>query len=374
MLCMQNLSYVRINTIIDCMQLFFELLKVALGARLCLSNVPTEEEWSEAYDMASKQAVVGMMISGIEKLPSEQKPSQEILLQWIGEVMQIESQNKQLDYAAEHLTRIFKTGGFRSCVLKGQGIARLYPQPERRQSGDIDLWVEGGRDKVLKYLKQNLLGTGQVVIHHVDAYLIEGVQSEIHFKPVFACNPILHHRLQKFFKKNADAQFLNSDGKLGFSYPTLSFNAVYILAHIYMHFLYEGIGLRQIVDYFYVINHLSEKEREQARIDIKAVGLNKIAGAVTYVLETVCGMDHGLAITKPDEKRGKVLLDEIIKSGNFGKYDEELENRDEDNLIRFNLVALKRQLRFLRYYPMDVISIPLFKIGHWFWRKYNGYL
>ncbi len=374
MLCMQNLSYVRINTIIDCMQLFFELLQVALGARLCLSNVPTEEEWSEAYDMASKQAVVGMMISGIEKLPSEQKPSQEILLQWIGEVMQIERQNKQLDYAAEHLTRIFKTGGFRSCVLKGQGIARLYPQPERRQSGDIDLWVEGGRDKVLKYLKQNLLGTGQVVIHHVDAYIIEGVQSEIHFKPVFACNPILHHRLQKFFKKNADSQFSNYDEKLGFSYPTLRFNAVYILAHIYMHFLYEGIGLRQIVDYYYVLKNLDDEGKRQAASDIKKVGLLKFAGAVMFVLQKVCGMDDNSMVTKPDDKRGTLLLDEIMVGGNFGKYDDRLKSRDEKNLVLFNLVSLRRQLRFLRYYPMDIISIPFFKVWHWCWRKCKGYL
>lgn len=356
------------------MHIFFELLQVALGTRKSLTQVPTKKEWAEVLVMASKQAVVGMIVSGIELLPPELKPSQEILLQWIGKGIMIETQNKQLDSAAEQLTRIFKVGGLRSCVLKGQGIARLYPQPERRQSGDIDLWVEGGRKKVLGFLKDNYLETGQVVIHHVDAHILDGVESEIHFMPVYACNPFLHHRLQTFFIQHANEQFANFDKMMGFAYPTLRFNAVYILSHIYMHFLYEGIGLRQFVDYFYVLKHLSEEERIQAKIDVNAVGLSKFAGAVMYVLETVCGMENSMAIAINDEKRGMVLLDEIMKSGNFGKYDKDLENRSEDDLIGFNMVALKRQLRFVRYYPLDIISIPFFKVGHWIWRKFNGYL
>ena len=70
-------------------------------------------------------------------------------------------------------------------------------------------------------------------------------------------------------------------------------------------------------------------------------------------------------VTKLDEERGKLLLNEIMVSGNFGKFDESLKDGDEDNLIAFNLVALKRQLRFLRYYPFDIITIPFFKIWHW---------
>ena len=104
------------------------------------------------------------------------------------------------------------------------------------------------------------------------------------------------------------------------------------------------------------------------------MGLLKFAGAVMFVLQRVCGMDDNSLLTKPDDKRGELLLNEIMLSGNFGKYDDRLKNRKEENLIRFNLVALKRQLRFLKYYPMDIISIPFFKVWHWCWRKRKGYL
>lgn len=359
------------------MGLFVELVRVALGTRPSLSTVPSIEDWQNAYLLAEKHALVGLLFSAIEKLNEQDKtymPPTPLLYQWMGETLQIENRNVKVNYAAEQLTSIVKDGGLRSCVLKGQGIARLYPKPERRQSGDIDLWVEGGREKVLKFLKNGCLGTGHVVIHHVDARIIDGVDTEIHFLPVYACNPILHHKLQKFFRRYSDVQFSNYDKELGFSYPTLSFNAVYILAHIYMHFLYEGIGLRQIIDYYYVLKNLGEDERKQSATDIKEAGLKKFAGAAMYVLKQVCGMDETLFVAELDNRRGTLLLEEIMRSGNFGKYDDRLSGRDENNLISFNLVALKRQMSFFRFYPMDILSIPFFKIWHWCWRLWKGYL
>ena len=359
------------------MDFFVELIQIALGIRSSLSTVPLEDDWQKAYRLAEKQALMGLLFSAIEKLNEKDKtamPPMSLFYQWTGLVLNTETQNKRLNEAAEHLTRIFKNGGLRCCVLKGQGIARLYPQPLRRQPGDIDLWVEGGRERVLKFLKENFFGLGKVVIHHVDARIIDGVETEIHFIPVYACNPFIHRRLQCFFKLYADEQFSNIDTELGFSYPTLRFNAVYILAHIYMHFLYEGIGLRQIVDYYYVLKNLDDEGRNQATSDIKKVGLLKFAGAVMFVLQRVCGMDDGSLVTRADDKRGELLLNEIMRSGNFGKFDDRLKNRKEEDLIRFNLVALKRQLRFFRYYPMDIISIPFFKVWHWCWRKSKGYL
>lgn len=359
------------------MDLFVELIQIALGIRSSLSTVPLGEDWQKAYRLAEKQALMGLLFSAIEKLNEKNKtamPPMSLFYQWTGLVLNTETQNKRLNEAAEHLTRLFKNGGLRCCVLKGQGIARLYPQPLRRQPGDIDLWVEGGRERVLKFLKDSYFGLGQVVIHHVDTRIIDGVETEIHFIPVYSCNPFLHHRLQHFFRLHADDQFSNIDRGLGFAYPTLGFNAVYILAHIYMHFLYEGIGLRQIVDYYYVLKYLDDEGRNQATSDINKVGLLKFAGAVMFVLQRVCGMDDNSLVTKPDDKRGRLLLDEIIVSGNFGKFDDRLKNRKEEDLIRFNLVALKRQLRFFRYYPMDIISIPFFKVWHWCWRKWKGYL
>lgn len=298
----------------------------------------------------------------------------ELFLQWIGESLDIEAQNKSLNEAAKRLTEIFKEGQFRSCVLKGQGVARLYPDPDLRQPGDIDLWVDGSRKDILKFLRSNNYEIGHVVIHHVDCAILDDVLTEIHFIPVWAYNPFVNNRLQKFFCKHKEAQFCNYDANIGFAYPTSCFNAVYCLSHIYMHFLYEGIGMRQMIDYYFAVKSLSNADKDAAYSEIKHIGLEKMAGAVMYVLCVVCGMNEDELICKMDSVRGRLLLNEIMLGGNFGHNNDRLTHSKGDSRIRKNMRRLKREAAFFRYYPLDVISIPFWKVGHYVWRKWNGYL
>ena len=188
------------------MSLFVELIQIALGTRTVLSRIPSEDEWQQIYEIAAKQSLVGVVLSGIEVIRAknaELSIPKMLLLQWIGEVQMIEQQNKKLNEAAEHLTRVFKNGGLRSCVLKGQGVARLYDGSLslRRQPGDIDIWVEGGREKVLQFLKSSYLKTGTVVIHHVDASIIVGVETEVHFLPSYSYNYLRYKNIRFFSRK-----------------------------------------------------------------------------------------------------------------------------------------------------------------------------
>lgn len=371
------------------MMLFFEILQVAFGNRNNISHIPSDEEWVEIYQFAVKQSLVGIVFSAIEILNEQDvalKPPVELFYQWIGEVSQIEAQNQKLNEAAAQLTQIFNHGGLRTCVLKGQGLAWLYDVKWRknnriykrlglrRQSGDIDLWVEGSRNRTLQFLKDHSFAMGKVVLHHVDTEIIPGVESEVHFIPGWAYHPIIHHRLQCYYKAYADEQFAHYNQELGFAYPTNDFNAVYCLAHLYMHFLYEGVGMRQIVDYYYVLNTLSSNERERAVADITRIGMDMFAAAVMYVLSVCCDMNSKLVIFQPDEKRGKLLLDEILATGNFGKYDRRYERHASESLISNTVRRYRRQLRFLKYYPVDVMFIPVWKALHWIWRKRKGYI
>ena len=357
--------------------MFFDLVQLAIGEKKKLSREPAEKEWLAIYELASMQCVTGLLFSAINKLNeagSSIKPPMELFYQWIGDSLDIEAQNKRLNEAAKLLTEIFKKGQFCSCVLKGQGMARLYPAPELRQPGDIDLWVDGSRKEILRFLKSQNYDIGHVVIHHVDCTILDEIITEIHFIPVWAYNPFVNRRLQNFFHKNRDSQFCNYDANMGFAYPTNCFNAVYCLSHIYMHFLYEGIGMRQMIDYYFVVKSLNKKDKDAVNREIKHIGLEKIAGAVMYVLHMVCGMDKGELLCKMDVKRGKLLLKEIMLGGNFGQSDDRVIHSKDVGRLKKNLRRLQRETSFFRYYPMDVISIPFWKVGHYVWRKWNGYL
>ena len=89
-------------------RLFIELIQVALGTRERLSRVPSLYEWEAVYEEAEKQAIVGLLLTGLERLPSESLPPLELKLQWIGEVQMIEAQNKEMD---ERCVEVQRTGG-----------------------------------------------------------------------------------------------------------------------------------------------------------------------------------------------------------------------------------------------------------------------
>lgn len=356
---------------------FYELIQLALGERNSLSHNPTEEKWQDAYLMAENQALTGILFSAVEKLNSDNKaamPPIPLFYQWIGDTLQIENRNKEVNYAAEQLSRIFKGGGLRSCVLKGQGIAQLYPKPERRQSGDVDLWVEGGRKKVLKFLKDNFFGTGQVVIHHVDASIIEGVETEVHFLPSYSYNYLRYIKYKQFFKEEANQQFNHFDKQVGFAYPTNRFNAVYLMMHIFRHVFHEGIGLRQLMDYYFVLIHLTDEERKWAYGKLKWLGLGKVTSAVMYVMKAVFLMDDKYLLCSPSQKTGKYLLEEIIAGGNFGKFGEQYESAHSGSSFNLYLKNLKRLGKVYSLCPSEVLWAPIWKPSHWMWRKWKGYV
>lgn len=130
--------------------LFFELIKISLKNKSELEHLPSEKQWEMLYELGCKQSLTGVLLYGIERLPVTQRPPQELLLKWIGIQQIVVSINKVQDGRSKELYEWFKKQGCDSCIIKGQGVARLYPQPELRQAGDIDIWVNADRDDVVR--------------------------------------------------------------------------------------------------------------------------------------------------------------------------------------------------------------------------------
>lgn len=355
---------------------FLELLQVSLGTRDRLSQVPSDAQWETLFEESSRQAVTGVLLSGIERLPQEQRPPIDLLLEWIGEVLITEETNKLHQKRARELTAKFLGFGFRSCVLKGVGTGLLYPQPLRRQCGDIDIWVGGRRKDVMAWLRSQC-EIGHREWHHAEAMLFEDVSVEVHFHPIWLYNPWYNRRLQRWFREKKAEQMVGNNEfhefhELGFNYPTAEFNVVYSLVHTFHHLMDEGVGMRQVVDYYYVVRKLKtdsgELKIKEAAETIQSIGLNKFLGAMMYVLKEACGAAEGMLLCKPNDKAGKYLLEEIMLAGNFGQYDERIVRPEDEGLVHRNVRKFRRQLRFLKYYPGEVLCAPLWKTWHWCWR------
>ena len=428
-----------------------------------MSMVVDKIDWRQLYNFASRQALLGFCFDGIERLTKEfseelkQNPmGRDLLMTWMGAAQQIRRQNMKVNAVAGKLYSKFSEDGLRCCILKGQGNALMYPNPYSRTSGDIDVWIDASRERIMEYAQKKFELEDDIRLQHLETSL-DGVPVELHFFPCSMNNPIYNARLQKWFKRNADLQCSNvvslPDGIGEIAIPTMAFNVIYQLTHLYHHFFDEGIGMRQIIDYYYVVCDFYKVYQNSSKItpslftikegstshpdplslrgeggnrptrcseplrskdggpskvspdctewdrlaieednsagsatavtssastalvvvqrELKYLGLWKFAGAVMYVLHEVLGLPKVKMIASMDEKRGKLLLAEILEGGNFGRHFSKYGGFTHQSMGKKYFLKIWRNMHFVRYYPAEALCEPLFRTWHFFWRMKN---
>ena len=447
---------------------FFAFLKYCLGYKGNMSRMVAGMDWQELYSFASKQALLGLCFEGIERLgkehPEELKQNpigRELLMTWMGKAQQIRRQNMKVNAVASKLFSMLREDGMRCCVLKGQGNALMYPNPYSRTPGDIDVWIDASRERIMEYAQKKFELGDDIRLQHLETSL-DGVPVELHFFPCSMNNPIYHARLQKWFRRNANLQCSNvvslPDGAGDIAIPTKAFNVIYQLTHLYHHFFDEGIGMRQIIDYYHVVCDFYKVYQNSSKItpslftikegstshpdpltlrgeggnrptrcseplrskdggpskvspdcagwdrrdaigdiasdasvssafttdssastaldlvqrELKYLGLWKFAGAVMYVLKEVLGLSEDKMIVPVDEKRGRLLLAEILDGGNFGRHFSKYGGFTHQSMGKKYFLKIWRNMHFVRYYPAEALCEPLFRTWHFFWRlKYK---
>ena len=355
---------------------------MALGTRERLSRVLLVREWEALYDEAERQAIVGVLLGGLEHLPDEQLPSLELKLQWIGLVQIMEAEYRLHVERTWELAERFRTVGFRSCVLKGVAMARYYPEPSRRQCGDIDLWtfpVKGERLEVRAYsvtkFRRNVMKwlrsqyeIDHNVWHNVGVKVFEDVPVEIHFHPGWLWNPWNNRKLQKFFEKYTSYIFHHT-ADIGYNVMPVEFDAVFSLVHTYRHLIVGGVGLRHVVDYYYVLKQVkggrfggSEDILHQTSYILHQLGMQRFVSGMMWVMKEVCGASDELLLCKPNEKEGIFLLSEIMEGGNFGQ-------KRKDGKFRN---SFSRWMMMVKHYPSEMLWMIPWKIWHKGWRLIYG--
>ena len=374
-------------------KIFFDFLRFCIGSTKEIPGSLKEADWKELYAIAKKQALLGVLFYGIQRLPKELAPEQKLLMQWMVMAEMIRKQNIRLFLDSVKVCKNFEDKGFANCILKGQGNALLYPDPYMRTPGDIDIYLSGGRRKIMKYVDQ--VCPNQVMrYHHVD-FPVMKTAIEVHFTPSYMFFPIHNSRMQKWFKEVMGEQCNHRvslpDGYGEIHVPHVSFNVIYILSHLYRHIFTEGIGLRQLLDYYFVLvkwhadlTNLTDSNKslpqmtqintdlDTLRHELKYLGLWKFTQAVMFVTKEVFGLSEYRMIAPMDEREGRFLLDEIMRGGNFGQYDDRMGSKVGESKIHRYFRMNLRNLRFVKHYPIEALSEPLFRTWFALWKKIHG--
>ncbi len=384
---------------------FFHFVRFSLGIdeECGLNRLSSEKgfDWKGFFEFSKKQAILGVAFEGLQKLPKELAPSRNVIMSWFGISERIRIRNHELNVASAEIFRLIQDAGYACCILKGQGNALMYPNTASRNPGDVDVWVLASREEIREVAALLAKGRGKVgeeTLNHVVVDLFAGfaekmrggVIAELHSTPAIVNNPFYNRRLQQWLRSNPTMQCKHivelpkSSGEIAI--PTASFNAIYQLCHLYHHFFFEGIGLRQIIDYYYVVQAVVQgnlyplsyqgdcKEKNAfARAwnqELSRLGLRKFAGAVMYVLHRVLGLSQEEMLVPMDVRRGKQLLHEILVGGNFGHHD--MRYSFGKGFLGHNLLRFWRDARLLFFYPAEALGEPLFRIWNFVWRRTNA--
>lgn len=370
--------------------LLYELIRVAIGRRDSLSRVPSAAEWSMLYGLAMKQTVAGVCFCGVQRLPKEQivEMPVRLKLQWFALATQIKARNELLNHRCVEVQRMLTEEGMKSCILKGQGVAKLYKIRNEelgvrngvnlglyRQSGDIDVWVDKVRDDVIDFVMQNA-PTREFDQKHIHFHVFEDVDVEMHWIPVNMESPRFNRILVENFRKESSRQFANSSGKV--CYPTVDFQIVHQLLHVYAHYVYEGVGLRQMMDLYFAqvaLMKLASEKRSEILDMFDRLGLMKFVAGTQYVLYVVFGLETDTLLCTPDLKEGQLLLREIEIGGNFGQYDKR-NKVNEESFVHRALRRFERRWRMVRFDPLGTIIMPFSRLSLEIWmrcvrRKYS---
>ena len=364
-------------------QTFFELLQVAIGRIVCLSHSPSAEEWKGLYKMAKKQSLVGVCFAGVQRLQQQRQEHPEMLyLTWMGMAAKIQQRNEVVNRQCVELQESLKKIGYRSCVLKGQSAAKLYGDLSAlRQSGDIDVWVDAPRKEIVEMV-QKIAPTTNVREHHLELQFFSDTEVEVHFWPAVIRHFRKNCKLQEWFEGTREEVFENrveigSNGLNGLiCCPTPEFHAVQMMAHMYHHLFDSGIGLRQVMDYYFVLKALPNDNDDDNLLSlnkaINHIGMGRFASAMMYVLQETMGLERDKMICDPNEEDGKFLLGEIMRGGNFGHHDDR-KTRNTNNYLSSFIGGVTRNFRYLRFNPFDWFWSPMWRIYYFCWRKSNGY-
>lgn len=323
-------------------------------------------EWEALVDFFAQHSLCGLLSDAIGLLPSDMHPSVALKMRIIARQLQVEKRNLRMNEELLSFTTELERRDIPYALLKGQGVASLYPNPLHRMSGDVDLYIP------MSYYKEVCRGIlsfggvkGEETCHHVN-YTARGVVWELHH----CIHYFQKERRNKIFSDYVDKAMSErpvyatvGDGKVRVMPPTM--NVLLLLAHILDHFNCSGVGLRQLCDYALLQHHMRKDIDKEVLLEcLDSLSLTRSYRVFGYICTRYLGMpeeDLYLQPTAKDIRLAQRVMEDCLRGGNFGR--SEAPSRDTLwHWMYFYSRFLFRLLKFRKLCPSEALWWPLAKV------------
>lgn len=320
----------------------------------------TQQEWNDVFLLSRRQTVLGLTYRGLDFLADDMQPPMALAVKWMAHVDRIEAANAKMDKAVCSLFSQFAQKGVDAVLQKGQGMARMYPEPHLRECGDIDLYFPG-HDGESDPLEGIFDAQRQKMPDDSWSYEADGVIIEHHPFLLDIQNPLRQKYIRSLIaEKGFETVPVGDADPVEVTVPSPEVNLLLLSSHILKHALGVGIGLRQICDYAVACRYYAGRIDPDGMRDIwRRTGLSRWSELLDGFVRRFLDSDCVLARNDKGDKNSDNLLDIILKGGNFGVYSKDRAAASRNILSRkaHTLKSFVGNMRFaLAYAP-----------GEWFW-------
>ena len=333
---------------------FFALLRAGLWGKEVRLFPLDSFGLSEVYNLASEQAVLGLVAAGIDYYKakgSQLELMQEWTLQLIGETLQLEEMNKSMNKFIAGLINRLCLANINAILVKGQGLAQCYERPLWRGCGDVDLLLDA---KNYEKAKQYLIPLAESV-ESEDSYCkhigmtINSWVVELHGS--------LHTELSSRIDKKLDEIQNDTTASVGVRIwdngdvkvllPKVDNDVIFVFTHFLKHFYKGGLGLRQICDWSRLLwtykNTIDVDLLEKRLCSMKLMTEWKAFGAfsVEYLgmpIEAMPLYDN----TEKWTRKADRIMSFVLMTGNMGH------NRDMSFYSEKNFLVKKSMSAYLK--------------------------
>ena len=329
--------------------------------------------FNEVYRLAEEQSVIGLIAAGLEHVVDVKVPQIEFLT-FIGRSVQLEQQNSAMNDFIGILINRMRKAEIYALLVKGQGIAQCYERPLWRSCGDVDLFLDNGNyDKAKALLTQLATSVGKEYVRERHLGMtIDSWTVELHGSLYSGLSSNIEKELDNvyqdtFYRGNVR---IWENGKVPVFLLSPENDAFYVFTHFLQHFYKGGVGLRQIMDYYFVLRKAHEVGLvAQGSIDaVTQFGMERFAQGLMWVMKEVFAMPEEWMLWNFDEKEGRFILKQVMGGGNFGHYGEK-RNRLKGSL-KYVESLTRHSLHLLRRYPSEAFWTPVWIVWHKCWKMY----
>ena len=300
------------------MEPILELIKVGLGKA---DRLPYCDDWHSLMVMSLQQGVPGITFDAIQAkfkedagiiLMHDNDLQTAVLMEWYGIVNQISRRYEVNKKTTEKLGRFYAKHGIPMMLLKGYGLSLNYPNPRRRPSGDIDIYLFGEWKKADKLLAKEAHVKIDNSHHHHSVFRIERQMVENHYDFVNVHSHRSNRAIEEHFKELAKDR--GEEIMKNVFLPSPLLEVEFTARHAASHFASGEMTIRQLLDWLL----LAEKKTELINWDkfwhdMRWMGMEKFVVALIDIGIDHLGFDKDIFHIPADVLSDKALSERMVK-------------------------------------------------------------